>query len=42
MGFEEQTRIKDGYAKGVDHVITQLRKENCKFIAQQEKIRRVA
>jgi|TARA_R110000782_G_scaffold110187_1_gene199354 RimJ/RimL family protein N-acetyltransferase len=42
MGFEEQTRIKDGYAEGVDFVITQLRKENCKFIAQQEKIRRVA
>ena len=42
MGFEEQTRIKDGYAEGVDFVITQLRKENCKFIAQQEKIKRVA
>ena len=34
MGFEDVTVIPDGYSKGVDFVITQLRKENCAWIAK--------
>ena len=32
MGFVEIFRIKDGHAKGVDFVITECRKENCRYI----------
>ena len=31
LGFTETCRIKDGYAKGVDHVLLQLRKETCDY-----------
>ena len=41
MGFTDVTTIPDGYEKGVDFIITQLRKENCAWIGeadgQQEK-----
>ena len=41
MGFTHVTTIPDGYEKGVDFIITQLRKENCDWIGeadgQQEK-----
>lgn len=33
IGFEEVARIKDGYKKGVDYVLTQIRKEDCKWIS---------
>lgn len=32
MGFEPKYRIKDGWAIGDDIVISELRKENCKFL----------
>ena len=32
MGFEEIARIPDAYEEGIDCVITQLRKENCKWL----------
>ena len=32
MGFKHVATIPDGYSKGVDFVITQLRKENCAWI----------
>ena len=32
MGMEEQYRIKDGYDKGIDYVITTMRKQDCKWI----------
>lgn len=32
IGFEEIYRIKDGYKVGVDYVVTQIRKENCRYI----------
>lgn len=36
VGFEEVTRIPDGYAKGIDYVITQCRKENCRWLEPAE------
>ncbi len=32
IGFEEISRIKDGYMVGVDYVVTEIRKENCRYI----------
>lgn len=32
IGFEEVHRIKDGYKKGVDFVITEMRKEKCRWL----------
>ena len=32
MGMEEQHRIKDGYDKGIDYVVTTMRKQDCKWI----------
>ena len=32
IGFEEVSRIKDGYMVGVDYVVTEIRKENCRYI----------
>lgn len=34
MGFEEVFRVKDGCEIGVDYVITEMRKENCKWIVK--------
>lgn len=32
IGFEEIHRIQDGYKEGVDYVITQIRRENCRYL----------
>ena len=32
IGFEEIFRIRDGYREGVDYVVTEIRKENCRYI----------
>jgi len=32
IGFKEIARIKDGFKKGIDTVILELRRENCKWI----------
>ena len=32
IGFEEIFRIRDGHAEGVDYVVTEIRKENCRYI----------
>lgn len=32
MGFEPKYRLRDGWAIGEDIVISELRKENCKFL----------
>ena len=32
IGLEEVCRIKDGYAEGVDYIITEIRRENCRYI----------
>ena len=34
MGMVEQYRIEDGYAKGVDYVITTMKKQDCRWIDQ--------
>ena len=35
LGFKEVSRIPDGYKKGVDYVLTHLRKEDCKWIGDK-------
>ncbi len=32
IGFVETYRLKDGYEVGIDFVVTEYRKENCKYI----------
>ena len=32
IGFEELFRIEDGYKIGVDYVVTEMKKENCRYI----------
>ena len=32
IGFVEVYRIKDGYKKGVDYVVTEMHKEKCRYI----------
>lgn len=32
VGLTEIYRIKDGYAVGIDYVVQELRKENCKYL----------
>lgn len=38
IGFEEVARIKDGHERGVDFVITEMRKEKCKWIDHPRKL----
>lgn len=40
LGFKETHRIRDGWEKGVDLVLFEMRRENCKWIPQEA--RRVA
>lgn len=32
MGFTEKTRLGDAWADGIDYVIMELKKENCKYL----------
>lgn len=32
IGFEEIHRIRDGYKEGVDYVVTEIRRENCRYL----------
>jgi RimJ/RimL family protein N-acetyltransferase len=32
MGFTEAIRLKEAYTAGVDYVLMELRKENCKYL----------
>ena len=36
IGFEEVFRLKDGFEVGIDFVVTEYRKENCKFIRKED------
>jgi hypothetical protein len=36
IGFEEIFRVKDGFEVGIDFVITEYRKENCKYIRKED------
>ena len=38
IGLVELYRIKDGYAQGVDYVVQELRKENCRYIEHGKEI----
>ena len=42
IGFKELYRIKDCYADGVDQIILQLKKEDCKYLPKEERLREVA
>ena len=35
VGFVEHSRIKDGYKKGVDYIMTLCHKEDCKYISHE-------
>jgi len=36
VGLEELYRVKDGYKVGVDYVVQELRKENCKYLRDND------
>jgi hypothetical protein len=38
IGLEEIYRIKDGYDVGIDYVVQELRKENCRYIEHGQEI----
>lgn len=40
IGFREIAVVKDGYKQGVDYIVTELNKNECKWIAQPKKRRR--
>lgn len=37
LGFKEKYRIRDGWAEGVDMVLKELRREDCRFLMQDVK-----
>ena len=37
IGFKEIYRISDGYKVGVDYVVTEMNKDNCRYYNGQEK-----
>lgn len=42
MGFKQIAVIEDGYSPGVDFVLFQLKKENCRFIPVETRLQEVA
>lgn len=42
MGFTEIYRIKDCYAPGVDQIILQMKKEDCKYLTAEQRLQEVA
>ena len=42
MGFTEIYRIKDCYAPGVDQIILQMKKEDCKYLPAEQRIQEAA
>lgn len=42
MGFKEIYRIKDCYAPGVDQLILQMKKEDCKYLPAVQRLQEVA
>ncbi len=38
LGFREKYRIKDGWARGIDMVLKELRREDCRFLQQDVKL----
>jgi len=42
MGFTEIYRIKDCYAPGVDQIILQMKKEDCKYLPEVQREKEAA
>ena len=42
MGFTELYRIKDCYAPGVDQIILQMKKADCKYLTAEQRLQEVA
>ncbi len=42
MGFKEIYRIKDCYAPGVDQIILQMKKADCKYLTAEQRLQEVA
>ena len=40
IGFKEVYRISEGFAEGVDYILMQLNREDCKYLSEQ--LRRAA
>jgi len=38
LGFEVKARFDEGFKDGVDYLLLELKRENCKFIGQDEKV----
>ena len=38
IGFKEIARIKDGYKKGVDYIVTEMNKDECRFVNGEKRI----
>lgn len=38
LGFREKYRIRDGWSVGVDMVLKELRREDCRFLSQDVKL----
>ena len=36
LGFTEKLRLEDAWADGVDYVVMELKKENCRYLPQEE------
>ena len=41
LGFDEVTRLTNAFAKGIDYVILEMRKENCIWLTKREPEQRV-
>lgn len=42
IGFKQLYRLKDGYAAGVDQIILQLKKADCRFLHKDYRLQEVA
>lgn len=38
IGFTEAYRIKDGYSRGTDYVLMEMRRETCRWIKQKDSL----
>lgn len=36
MGFTEKVRLKEAFADGVDYIVMEMKRENCKYLPVQE------
>ena len=38
LGFTEKIRMPDAWAKGVDYIFMEMKKDNCKYIPEQKEV----